>query len=173
MRTYGKTSLFCIHTHFVWWWLCELNWWETTGSCRQAETLTTGTPIQTQWQTLWWHLLLLRKSTSALNKACNHTVVTWEQTKQCRHTVSASYTYFTYSQMSVFTYLILVYQRFHIKTQMETNSYLEPLWLITGHYCTCKKVIYNKKLLYHCYFLHTPACNFLHVRRQEKERSCT
>lgn len=61
-------------------WNCR----ETTASCRRAETLTTGTQIQTQWQTLWWHLLLLRESTSALNKACNHAVVTREQTKQRR-----------------------------------------------------------------------------------------
>lgn len=91
-----KKLLDCIFTRFVWWWLCALNWWETTGSHRRAEILTTGTPIQTQWQTLWWHLLLLRESTSALNKACNHTVVTWEQTKQCRRTVNASYTDFSF-----------------------------------------------------------------------------
>lgn len=88
-----RATFFC--THFVWWWFCVLNWWETTGSYRRAETLTTGTSMQTQWQTLWWHLLLLRESTSALNKACNHAVVTREQTKQCRRTHILTYSLFT------------------------------------------------------------------------------
>lgn len=103
---------------------------------------------------------------SALNKACNHTVVTVGADK-ATHRERFSLLFFPLSEMSVSAYLISAYQQFYIKSRMKTNSYVRPAWLITGPCCTSQRGIYSRstplKLLFH-----TPACNFLRVNGREK-----